>query len=133
MGGGLKLRRSKLVIPAKARIQYGFTLIELMITVAILSLLVLMSYPSYQDYILKGRRIEAKVALLTLAATLTQDPMKPFIDKSSGGFYHLQKTIESPTEYTLIATPIGPQAVDHCGRFMLTNTHLKSAQQADCW
>ncbi|MEJ8846916.1 type IV pilin protein [Variovorax rhizosphaerae] len=46
----------------------GFTLIELMIVVAVIGILSAIAYPSYQSYILKSRRADAKNALLELAA-----------------------------------------------------------------
>lgn len=42
----------------------GFTLMELMITVVIVGILAAFAYPSYQDFIRKGRRTEAKAALM---------------------------------------------------------------------
>lgn len=52
--------------PARQGGQSGFTLIELMIVVAIVAILAAIAYPSYQDSILKGRRAEARTAMLEL-------------------------------------------------------------------
>lgn len=43
----------------------GFTLIELMIVVAIVAILSAVAYPSYKEYIAKGRRAEMKTVLLS--------------------------------------------------------------------
>jgi type IV pilus assembly protein PilE len=48
------------------RRDYGFTLIELMIAVAVLALLAAIALPSYQSSLHKARRTEAMVALLEL-------------------------------------------------------------------
>jgi type IV pilus assembly protein PilE len=45
----------------------GFTLIELMITVAVLSIIVAIAIPTYQNQIRHSRRTDAKTALLDLA------------------------------------------------------------------
>ena len=44
----------------------GFTLIELMIVVAIVAILGSLAYPSYRDSVLKGKRAEARTALMEL-------------------------------------------------------------------
>ncbi|MBT1540114.1 type IV pilin protein [Ralstonia solanacearum] len=59
--------KSSLTFPA-GRHAAGFTLIELMITLAIVAILVALAYPSYNNYIMKSHRADAKTALLDLAS-----------------------------------------------------------------
>ena len=49
---------------------YGFTLIELMTVVVVISILVAVAYPSYQDHVRKAKRAEGKAALLKAAQML---------------------------------------------------------------
>ena len=61
------------------RPQGGFTLIELMITVAIVAILSAIAYPSYQNYLIKGRRASAQSVLMNVA----QQQQQYFLDVRS--------------------------------------------------
>ncbi|WP_341916093.1 type IV pilin protein [Polaromonas sp. YR568] len=53
-------------LPIKRNAHSGFTLIELMITVAIVGILAAVAYPAYTDSVRKGKRAEARTALMNL-------------------------------------------------------------------
>jgi type IV pilus assembly protein PilE len=55
-------------VSASRRQVRGFTLIELMITVAIVGILSMVAYPSYLGYIQKGKRATAQAGLMELAS-----------------------------------------------------------------
>jgi type IV pilus assembly protein PilE len=48
----------------------GFTLIEMMIVIAVLGILAAVAYPSYMEYVRKSNRTEAKTELMDVAARL---------------------------------------------------------------
>ena len=50
----------------KMKSSKGFTLVELMIVVAVIGILSAIAYPSYTEYVLRGRRAEARTALMDL-------------------------------------------------------------------
>lgn len=56
--------------PAAPRVRRGFTLIELMMAVAIVGILVAVAYPSYRDYIVRGQLVDATNGLATMRANM---------------------------------------------------------------
>ncbi|HGO7668989.1 TPA: type IV pilin protein [Neisseria meningitidis] len=93
-------------------VQKGFTLLELMIAVAILGILTLITYPSYKTYIRRVRLTEVRTTLLHNAQTMER------YYRQKGTFEHYNQTkLEqneyfditlseaSPDHFTLKATP----------------------------
>jgi type IV pilus assembly protein PilE len=130
------------------RQQRGFTLIELMIAVAIVGILAAVAYPSYVSHLSKQRRAEAQAVLLDIAgrqqqflldtrsytdqATLVARGLS--IPTSVQTYYTVTITPETPTTtFTATAQPIGSQASDACGTLSVTQAGVKSASSTSCW
>ena len=137
--------------------QAGFTLIELMITVAVIGILAAIAYPSYTQYVQRAARAEARALLLENAQFLERNyTTSNRYDQTSGGTAITLPRTQSPVSgtakysitlsavaaqsYTLSAAPTGTMSGDTCGTFTLTNTGLQGAAGvtsgsvvADCW
>ena len=128
--------------------QAGFTLIEIMIVVAIVGILSSIAYPSYTEYVRKGHRASAKAALLQAAQWMERAATATGTYPATASFPANLKTVEGDrytvsvntanngSSYTLTATPKGAQSGDKCGNFTLTNTGsrgVSSGTVPDCW
>lgn len=127
----------------------GFTLIELMIALAVVALLAMVALPAYQSQVQKSRRADAKVALMNAAQALERcaanDPAAgytaagcpSFPKTSSEGFYSITAPTLTATTYTLTAQPVadGPQAGDaQCASLSLDQTGTRTSSPGDdCW
>jgi len=134
----------------------GFTLVEVMIVIAIIGILASVAYPSYQNYVMKSHRSDAQTGLSQLAQALerfygvrytyvgtgdsgggaTGAPISDVFSHTSTPFegsntyYNLTLTA-SATDYTVTATPVGNQASDPCNTLTLAKSGAKTP--ADCW
>ena len=111
----------------KRRAAAGFTLVEMMIVVAMVAILASVAYPSYLGQVAKGRRADGKQALLELAqkmerfysergtyvgATLGAGGLYPTL--SAGGYYTLAIASQTLDGFAASATPRGVQVGDGC-------------------
>lgn len=127
----------------------GFTLIELMITIAIIGILVAVALPSYQDQVIKTRRADGKAKLTDVAQQLercfSQNGVYTGCTGHANGasvdseeeFYSVGIASTAST-YDLTATPQAPQTADtKCANLTLDQTGAKDISGtgtiADCW
>ena len=91
---------------------YGFTLIELMIVVAVVAILGAISLPAYTDYVIRGKIPDATSNLATKRVQLEQffQDNRTYVgaapctaDTTSSPYFNFSCTVQTPTAYTIQA------------------------------
>ena len=131
-------------VPIRGSSIHGFSLIEVLVVVAIVGILASIAYPSYTEHVLKTRRTEAKTELLNMASKMERfyANRSTYVGadaqfspgNTEHGFYSLSIT-ETATNYTLSAAPANAQTNDECGTLTLNSQGIKGAalSTVECW
>jgi type IV pilus assembly protein PilE len=126
-----------------------------MITVAIVAILVAVAYPSYVEYVAKGRRSQATADLLAAHQWMERFYTENYrYDQSTAGTATdtntgllAQRFVQTPTDgaavytvrlsavardtYTMIATRTGSMTSDKCGNFSINHLGTRSVVDFD--
>lgn len=134
----------------------GFSLLELMIVIAIIGILAGIALPSYQDHVQKSRRQDAEAALMQFRQVMEKFyanrftyekaavsgantgapaifPVSTPLDSAGTKYYNLSIVSASATAFKLKAQPVGPQANDACGTLTLQSNGTRGSGGDDCW
>lgn len=130
----------------------GFTLLELMLAVAVVAVLAGVAMPIYQNQVKASRRSDARTALMNVAqlmeryftergtyATATLGTGGLFTTTSSAGYYTLSIVSQDANGFVLKATRAGAQSGDACGDLTIDQAGTRgvvnatSMTAAQCW
>jgi len=120
----------------------GFSLLELMIVIAVIAITLAWALPSYEDSVRKARRAEAQSQMrefevcaarrFTLDSNFSSaDTCHP--DPDGENEYYTFTVADGATTYTITATPKSDQTDDKCGTMTMVQTGATTAAASGCW
>jgi type IV pilus assembly protein PilE len=129
----------------------GFTLVELMIALAVAAILASVAIPAYRQHVMKSRRADGRAALMALAQAMerfytergtfagaTLGSSGIYGSSSTEGYYTLSITAQTAAGYTITAAPAGAQTGDACATYTYDQAGTRglsgsSKTVAECW
>ncbi len=122
------------------KVNKGFTLVEILVAVAILGILAAVGYPSYASYVKKAQRADAIHALLVESGRLeefylnsdTYDGAAVASTTSPEGYYTIALSDETAFGYLLTATR-SPDNDPECTTLTYDQLGVKAGENTFCW
>jgi type IV pilus assembly protein PilE len=121
----------------------GFSLIECLLTLALIALFMSVIYPNYNTHIMSSARKQAETHLLQASNILEEhyelageytglSPTDLNLNNTTSDPYRYELSADT-THFALSAIPQGRQIKDHCGTLSVDQSNLHSPENSNCW